>query len=112
MKRIIVVIPVALQERFNADAEMAFSGNTDDRTFTVGLNPSGRDNAPVTHYWCSWGGLTEEQFDAVVAVLTPPAKVYESDNDLEFRPGYPSQWKRSNEVLASEGLKPIEEKVT
>lgn len=111
MKRMIVVIPAAHQERFNADAETAFSGDTDDRTFTVGLNPSGRETAPVTHYWCSWGGLTQEQFDALDAAFGPPAKVYESDNDLEFRPGYPSQWKRSNEVLASEGVKPIEEEI-
>ncbi len=49
-----------------------------------------------------------EQLDALVAVFSPPAKVYESDNDLEFRPGYPSHWKRSKEVLDLENLETIE----
>ena len=105
----IVVIPAAQQALFNADAEAAFTGATDDRTFTVGLNPTGSDALPVTHFWCSWGGLTQAQFDALVAAFNLPAsaKIFESDNDLEFRLGHPPQWRSADEVLADQGLKPI-----
>lgn len=104
-KRLIVIIPAAQQAKFNADAEAAFSGDTDKNTFTVGLNPSGLETLPATHYWCSWGGLTDQQFDALGAVFGAPARFFESDNDLEFRLGYPPEWQRAGEVLAVVGLK-------
>ena len=118
-RRFIVVIPAAQQARFNDDAENEFNANTDtsdtdtdNNTFTVSLNPSGLDTAPITHYWCSWGGLTDEQFNALEAVFPPPARFFESDNDLEFRMGHPPGWKGAEEILNSLNLKRREQRAS
>ncbi len=59
--RLLVVLPATVQAWGNRAAW--YGDGKDDgalETFTVGLSVI--ENGPMTHYWCSWGGLSEEQY--------------------------------------------------
>jgi hypothetical protein len=58
-RRLLCVIPASQQAAANAAAKVVDPVGG-ERTFTVGLNASGRDTDAPTHYWCSWQ-MTPEQ---------------------------------------------------
>ena len=52
-KRLIIVVAAPQQTAANVQAK-AVDTVGGDKTFTVGLNATGRLADPATHYWCSW----------------------------------------------------------
>jgi hypothetical protein len=52
-KRLIIVVTAAQQAAANVQAKTVDTVGG-DRTFTVGLNPTGRLADAATHHWCSW----------------------------------------------------------
>lgn len=63
MKRCLIVIPAADQARANQDA-LQWDPEGGDRSFTVGLSPTGAE--PATHYWAS-AVMSDATFAAVAA---------------------------------------------
>lgn len=98
MTRLLIVIAAADQARANTDA-LAFDPAGGDRTFTVGLSPTGA--LPATHYWCS-SIASEATAAAVAAKLTAEyAGAICEEWDMDANPGRPEQ------LLAALGLQTL-----
>jgi hypothetical protein len=83
-ERFLILVPVAQRAAANALAKAQLDTRGGEKTFAVGLSPTGR--APATHNWCSTllkpegaGRLQAAKADLAATVLA-----YDADKDPSF----------------------------
>lgn len=100
--RCLVIIPAARQAAMNAYWKANLDPRGGEYTFTVGLNASGKDTDPPTHYWC-YGSFKDTELAKIAGQLASEAKVASPPKFDELSKAAKSQWLTDNKGAITAG---------
>ena len=98
-QRFLVIVPGEDRTAANAMAKSQLDPRGGEKTFAIGLSPTGQ--APATHHWCSMvlkGDAPDKLLAARTQIATATILPYDADKDATF----------PKRTIAGLGLKPVD----